>query len=86
MNNLPAMTVESLAEHLRLLDVATTEDHDELLLDLLERAWPTRATLRAHLGRSRPQSTVPWRQSSSTGAPAPAASLPLRWPSPRLKP
>jgi hypothetical protein len=44
MNDLPAMTVESLAEHLRLLDVATTDDHDELLLDLLEHAWPTRAT------------------------------------------
>jgi hypothetical protein len=44
MNNPPAMTVECLAEHVRLLDVATTDDHDELLLDLLEHAWPTRAT------------------------------------------
>jgi hypothetical protein len=44
MNKPPAMTVETLAEHLRLLDVATTDDHDELLLDLLEHAWPTRAT------------------------------------------
>ena len=35
------MTAEELAEHLRLLAVATAADLDELLGDLLLRAWPS---------------------------------------------
>jgi hypothetical protein len=42
MNNLPEMTSDDLAQHLRKLEDATTEDLDELLLDLLQRAWPAK--------------------------------------------
>jgi hypothetical protein len=42
MKNVPEMTAEDLAEHLRLLDVATREELDQLLLDLLQRAWPAK--------------------------------------------
>ena len=37
------MSAEDLAEHVRLLEVATPEDLDELLEDLLVRAYPTKS-------------------------------------------
>jgi len=37
------MNAEDLAEHLRMLQAATTEDLDELLEDLLVRAYPTKS-------------------------------------------
>jgi hypothetical protein len=40
---MPNMSAEDLAEHVRLLDVATPEDLDELLEDLLVRAYPTKS-------------------------------------------
>jgi hypothetical protein len=41
--DMPNMSAEDLAEHLRLLAIATSEDLDEMLEDLLVRAYPTRA-------------------------------------------
>jgi hypothetical protein len=41
---MPDMTAEDLAEHLKSLQQATTEDLDELLTDLLVQAWPTKQT------------------------------------------
>jgi hypothetical protein len=40
---MPNMSTEDLAEHVRLLAVATPEDLDELLEDLLVRAYPTKS-------------------------------------------
>jgi hypothetical protein len=40
---MPNMSAEDLAEHLRLLSIATSEDLDEMLEDLLVRAYPTKA-------------------------------------------
>jgi hypothetical protein len=40
---MPNMNAEDLAEHVRLLEVATPEDLDELLEDLLVRAYPTKS-------------------------------------------
>jgi hypothetical protein len=39
---MPNMNAEDLAEHIKTLDSATTEDLDELLEDLLVRAYPTK--------------------------------------------
>jgi len=38
------MTVEVLLEHLTVIQDATSEDHDELLHDLLVRVYPTKET------------------------------------------
>jgi hypothetical protein len=38
------MTGQDLAEHLKLLEEATTEDLDELLTDLLVHVYPTKQT------------------------------------------
>ena len=43
-NLMPDMTAEDLAEHLERLEEASQEDLDELLHDLLVRAYPTKAT------------------------------------------
>ena len=40
---MPDMTAEDLAEHLRRLAIATSSDLDEMLEDLLVRAYPTKA-------------------------------------------
>jgi hypothetical protein len=39
---MPNMSADDLAEHLKTLASATTEDLDELLEDLLIRAYPTK--------------------------------------------
>ena len=39
---MPNMNAEDLAEHIKILDSASTEDLDELLEDLLVRAYPTK--------------------------------------------
>ena len=39
---MPNMSAEDLAEHIKILQSATTEDLDELLEDLLVRAYPTK--------------------------------------------
>jgi hypothetical protein len=39
---MPNMSAEDLAEHIKTLDSATTAELDELLEDLLVRAYPTK--------------------------------------------
>jgi hypothetical protein len=39
---MPNMSAEDLAEHIKILDSATTAELDELLEDLLVRAYPTK--------------------------------------------
>jgi hypothetical protein len=39
---MPNMSADDLAEHLKILESATSEDLDELLEDLLVRAYPTK--------------------------------------------
>jgi hypothetical protein len=41
---MPDMTGQDLAEHLKALEEATTEDLDELLTDLLVHVYPTKQT------------------------------------------
>jgi hypothetical protein len=39
---MPNMSADDLAEHIKILESATSEDLDELLEDLLVRAYPTK--------------------------------------------
>ena len=41
---MPDMTGQDLAEHLKSLEEASTEDLDELLTDLLVHVYPTKQT------------------------------------------
>ena len=48
---MPNMSAEDLAEHIKILDTATTADLDELLEDLLVRAGRAVAVCRGRPGR-----------------------------------